>query len=360
MRSAVSAVCLITFFALAGPSLSAQWPRRMPPDVPKNPAGQVDLNAPAPKTADGKPDLSGLWRGAPFAGPGGRRGGGAGAAPATPPPVPPPGPPAANFLDIAQNVTGGLPLTPYGQELLETRVAGNSKDNPEAHCLPMGIVQLHTQGAPRRFIQSPRQLVILYEASMERREIFTDGREVPPMGEPQPFWNGYSAGRWEGDTLVVETTNLTDKTSIGANGNGSRHSDRMKLTEWFTRVDPQMVEYKVRVEDPVAYTAPFTLRMMFTSQPDYEVYEYSCHEGNGAVGYALSADRAYDRAVAEAKAKGLPIPERTMASPYGPPVEGLEIIDLNTGARTPTSGRGGAGRGGAGGPGGAPGGRGGQ
>jgi hypothetical protein len=196
-----------------------------------------------------------------------------------------------------------------------------------------------------RITQSPNEVAITYEMIHDTRVIPLDGRPHPNKIQQ---WLGTSRGRWEGETLVVETINLTDKTSIGANGNGSRHSDQMKLTEWFTRVDPEMIEYKVRVEDPVAYTAPFTLRLMFTTQPDYEVYEYSCHEGNGAVGYALSADRAYDRAVAEAKAKGLPIPERTMASPYGPPVEGLEIIDVNTGERTPTRG-GGPGRGGAGG-----------
>ena len=211
-----------------------------------------------------------------------------------------------------------------------------------------------------RIVQSPNEVAITYEMIHDTRVIPLDGRPHPNQIKQ---WLGTSRGRWEGETLVVETINLTDKTSIGANGNGSRHSDQMKLTEWFTRVDPEMIEYRARVEDPVAYTAPFTIRMMFTTQPDYEVFEYSCHEGNGAVGYALSADRAYEKSVAEAKAKGLPIPERTMASPYGPPVEGLEIIDVNTGERSPTPSRGGgAGRGGpGGGPGGAPGaGRGGQ
>jgi hypothetical protein len=276
MRSAVSAVCLITFFALAGPSLAAQWPKRMPPDVPKNAAGQVDPDAPAPKTADGKPDLSGLWRGAPLAGPGGRRGGGPGAAPATPPPPPPAGPPATNFLDIAQNIPGGLPLTPYGQELLKTRVAGNSKDNPEAHCLPMGIIQLHTQGAPRRFIQSPRQLVILYEASMERREIFTDGRTVPPMGEPQPFWNGYSAGRWDGDTLIVETNNFRDGGWLDVRG--TPLTDEGKITERFRRVSYGRMEIDITVEDKKAYTKPWTVRSTQTLMPDEDLIEFVCLE----------------------------------------------------------------------------------
>ena len=197
-----------------------------------------------------------------------------------------------------------------------------------------------------RIVQAPNEVAITYEMIHDTRIIPLDGRPHPSGAIRQ--YLGTSRGHWEGETLVVETKNLTGETSIGANGNGTRHSDQMTLTEWFTRVDPEMIEYRARVNDPGAYTAPFTIRLMFTTQPNYEVYEYGCHEGNGAVGYALSADRAYDRAVAEAKAKGLPIPERHMASPYGPPVEGLELRDVNTGEVTVTEGRGGAGRGGAG------------
>ena len=205
-----------------------------------------------------------------------------------------------------------------------------------------------------RIVQSPDAVAITYEMIHDTRIITFDGR--PQINPVHKQYMGSSRGRWEGDVLVVETTHLTDKTSVGANGNGSRHSDKMKLTEWFERVDPEMVLYKVRVEDPEAYTAPFTLRMMFTTQPDYMTMEYSCLEGNGAVKYALSADRAYERSVEEAKAKGLPIPVRHMQDAYGPPQGGLEITDINTGEKTtaPTrgggpggGGRGGAGRGGA-------------
>jgi len=139
---------------------------------------------------------------------------------------------------------------------------------------------------------------------------------------------GSSRGHFEGDTMVIETSHFTDRTSIGPNGNGTRHSDRMKMTEWLTRIDPEMIDYRIRVEDPVTYAAPFTLRLTITSQPGYEMYEYSCHEGNGAVKYALSAEREYDRKVAEAKAKGLPVPPRTMGMEVytGQAVEGREEI----------------------------------
>jgi hypothetical protein len=102
-----------------------------------------------------------------------------------------------------------------------------------------------------------------------------------------------------------------------------RDSEAMRLTERLTRIDPQMIDYRITVEDPVTYARPFTLRLTITSQPDYTLYEYACHEGNGAVGFALSADRAYDRAVAEAVARGLPPPRRDTGNPYGPPAPGV-------------------------------------
>jgi hypothetical protein len=141
---------------------------------------------------------------------------------------------------------------------------------------------------------------------------------------------GNPRGRWEGDTLVVESTNFTDQTSIGINGNGTRHSNQLKITERFTRIDPQMIAYTAKIEDPVTYTAPFTIRLMITQQPNYETYEYSCHEGNGAVGHSLSGERAFERQVAEAKAKGEPIPQRTNGmGVYGRPQEGAEVFNIN-------------------------------
>ena len=135
---------------------------------------------------------------------------------------------------------------------------------------------------------------------------------------------GDARGRWEGDTLVVETTNFTDKTSFSG-----LHSDQLKLTEWFTRIDPaddRLPHSASRIR--TTWTAPFTVRLTITQQPGYQLYEYSCHEGNGAVGYALSGERAYEQMVADAKAKGLPIPPRTMGMEVysGAPVEGRQPV----------------------------------
>ena len=267
MNAAVHAVCLAVGLGVAASSLSAQWARHPTPNVPRTPSGEPNMEAPTPRTADGKPDLSGLWR-AGGGGPGGRRG-------AAPPPAPPAGPPVAGFANVGQNIQGGLPLTPLGAELLKTRRDANSKDNPEAHCLPMGIIQLHTQGAPRKFIQTPKEIVILYEASAERREIFTDGRGLP-SDDPQPWWNGYSVGRWDGDTLVVETTNLRDGGWLDING--SPLTDAGRITERFRRPVYGRMEIDITIEDKKAYTKPFTVRVNQSLMLDEELIEFVCLE----------------------------------------------------------------------------------
>jgi hypothetical protein len=185
-------------------------------------------------------------------------------------------------------------------------------------------------GNGMRITQNPNAVVISYEMIHDTRVIPVDNR--PHLSDDIRQYMGNARGRWEGDTLVVETRNFTDKTSIGPNGNGTRHSTALTLTERFTRVDPDMIEYVATVADPVAYTAPFTVRLMITTQPNYETYEYNCHEGNGAVGHSLSGERAYERQVAEAVAKGEPPPRRTEGnSIFGRPEEGAEVFDINAG-----------------------------
>jgi hypothetical protein len=183
-------------------------------------------------------------------------------------------------------------------------------------------------GNGMRITQNPDSVAISYEMIHDTRVIKLDGS--PHLEDGIRQYLGNSRGRWEGDTLVVETSNFTDQTSIGPNGNGTRHSAEMKLTERFTRVDPEMIEYIATVEDPVAYTAPFTVRLMITKQPGYQTYEYSCHEGNGAVGHSLSGERAFEREVADAQARGLPVPTRA-GNIFGAPREGAEVVNINAG-----------------------------
>lgn len=245
-----------------GPAL-AQWDPYETKPVPRTAHGEPDWDAPAPRTADGKPDLSGVWQGM----------GTLGGAPA--PPVEPGAPPVAGFLNVAQNMPDGLPLSPEARVLFEERRAGNGKDNPEAHCLPMGIMQFHTQGAPRKLIQTPEVLVILYEASMGIRQIFTDGRALP-SGDPHPWWYGYSVGRWDGDTLVVTTAGLRDGGWLDVFG--APLSDAARLTERFRRESYGRMVIDVTVDDPKSYTRPWTVRVNQRLMPDQELIEFVCLE----------------------------------------------------------------------------------
>ena len=265
MKAAMKAAVLAAVCAALSSTVTAQWPNHPTRGVPKTADGKPNLDAPPPRTADGKIDLSGVWRGG-----GGAAGRGAGAAASAS------DTPVAPFRDIGAVFKEGLPLTPYGAELLKTRRAGNSADNPEAHCLPMGIMQFHTQGAPRRFVQTPDLLIVLYEASMGQRQIFTDGRALPKQGDPQPFWYGYSAGRWEGDTLVVETNNFRDGGWLDIVG--SPLTDAAKLTERFRRVSYGRMEIDITVDDPKAYTRPWTVRHNQQIILDEDLIEFVCLE----------------------------------------------------------------------------------
>jgi len=159
-------------------------------------------------------------------------------------------------------------------------------------------------GNGARFIQTPDSVIISYEMVHDTRVIPLDGR--PALGSGIKLLMGDSRGHWEGDTLVVESRNFTDRTAVG----GARHSEELRMVERFTRVDPEMIDYEIQINDPATFTKPWTFRMTITSQPDYQIYEYGCHEGNIAMRNALTAERAYETAAEEAKAKGLPPPER--------------------------------------------------
>jgi hypothetical protein len=168
-------------------------------------------------------------------------------------------------------------------------------------------------GNGTRIMQTPDSVIISHEMVHETRVIPLDGR--PHVGGGIRQLMGDSRGHWEGSTLVIETTNFTDR--LSAPGGGARHSEAMKMTERITRIDPQMVNFELRVEDPNTYAAPWTLRMTLTSQPGYVIYEYGCHEGNRSVPNSLSGERAYEKQAAENASKGLPPPERVFEKVNG-------------------------------------------
>jgi hypothetical protein len=132
-------------------------------------------------------------------------------------PFDPNGPPVATFFEAGGNIEGGLPYTDWSREIRKQRFeVDKAKDNPDANCMPMGFLQFHQQPQPRKIIQTKQMILIEYEANYGIRHIYLDGRKLPPQGEPQPWWYGYSVGTWDGDTLVVETNNLrARKTALG-------------------------------------------------------------------------------------------------------------------------------------------------
>jgi len=258
----------IAITALSSATLLAQWPSYVRKDVPRTSEGKPNLDASPPRLSNGKIDFSGTWESR--IPPSGRLGG---------PMVPnllPTDPPLANFANIGQNFKEGLPFTPWAAELRKQRVATNSRENPDAHCLPLGFMQLHTHSQPRKIVQTDHDLIIMYEANYGLRNIFTDGRSLPT--DPQPWWYGYSVGRYEGDTLVVETTGLRDEGWLDVNG--APFTSGAKITERFRRPTYGRMEIDVTIDDAKAYTRPWTVRVNWRLGADEELIEFVCNENN--------------------------------------------------------------------------------
>ena len=223
------------------------------------------MDAPTPRTSNGKPDLSGVWR---AGGPGGVLNRYGFSRPA-------PGVSAVSGIWVVPYV--GIPRTDHGEALLTERQATHARDNPTGLCLPVGLMQLHMTALPARYVQTPAVLIIVYERNGEYRQIFTDGRRSPD-NDPQPWWNGYSVGRWEGDTLVVETTHLRDGGWLDPAGNPL--TDAAKITERFRRPSYGRMEIDITFDDPRAYLKPFTVRWNQRLTPDDELIEFVCAENN--------------------------------------------------------------------------------
>ncbi len=285
MRTLITSTGIVILFSFHVVPASAQWPSFATPDVPRTAAGAPDYIATAPRTADGTPDFSGIWelwsRSAANPARTAAAGGGADATQTTPERAAGV-PPAATFFDLGANIDGGLPYQPWARELRDERVANNMKDNPDANCLPMGHTQLHLHPQPRKIVQLPHLIVMMWEGNAGLRQIFMDGR-VLPDNDPQPWWYGYSVGRWEGDTLVVETIGLRDDGWLDVNG--SPITSKGRITERFTRPSYGHMIVDVTIDDPSAYTAPFTVRVEHGIMLDSELIEFICNENEQSTEY---------------------------------------------------------------------------
>jgi hypothetical protein len=242
---------MIRYFAListllAATTVSAQWLNYPTPDIHRLPDGKPNLAAPAPKTKDGKPDLSGLW--------------------------------AINYMPYNANIATDLKpgdILPWAVALTGQHKEKFGKDDPSSlHCLPFGPrVNFATDANPLKVIQTPTLIVILSE-DLTYRQIFMDGRDLPI--DPNPSFMGYSVGHWEGETLVVVTAGYNDRTWLDADGHP--HTESLRTTERFYRKDFGHLELSETFDDPKAYARPWTVRVTGELKPDTDLLEFVCNE----------------------------------------------------------------------------------
>jgi hypothetical protein len=277
MRKPLCAFAFIGFVSVLATSASAQWPEYPTRDVPRNEDGSVNRDAPTPRTPWGVPDFTGIWEIQP-----GAIGGGSQSRDQNQPDLPstPEGtPPLATFFDIGANLD--VPYEDWARELRDQRVADGMKDNPDAHCLPMGHMQFHLHPQPRKIIQTEDVVLILYEGNAGQRQIFIDGR-MSPDNDPLPWWYGYSWGRWDGDELVVTTTHQKD---TWLDVNGSPFTENGTITERFRRPSYGRMEIDITIDDPTAYTASFTVRVNHQIMVDTSLIEFVCIENEQSTQY---------------------------------------------------------------------------
>ena len=354
--AAVGVAATFMFVALASPPLSGQSGQAAigagAPDLVVTAFGGKDVSYTVPRTSWGDPDLQGVWSSDDAQFGGGGRGGRGGAGQGPPPLYLSDEELAARQKQVAtavarsegEGVTGtfrsdfarrAFPQTriivdpPDGaqpQPTAEARKRAAPSDrgtfgegpfnSPEDftlydRCITRGVwgsIMRVIYGNGNRIVQAPGMVAISYEMIHDTRVFYTDGR--PFINDSIRQYLGDSRARWDGDVLIVETTNLTDKTSIGLNGNGLRHSDRMRIVEKFKRVAEDILQYQITIDDPVTYGRPFTASLPLTPLDGGVLLPYDCHEGNLAIRQSLGAERAEDAALAADLASGIIRPRR--------------------------------------------------
>ncbi len=253
MRSAIAIFVGLMCAPIAG-LLSAQWLNYPTPAIPRLPDGKPNLAAPAPKTPDGKPDLSGVWMTRP-----GYTG------------------------NIAKDLKPGeVSFQPWAETLYKQRVATNGKDDPQGRCVLSGVPRENVVPYPFKILNTNGMIVILYEALHSYRQIFMDGRPLPK--NPNPTWMGYSVGHWDGDTLVVESSGFVDNNWLDNSGHPG--TEALHLTERFRRRDFGHIDVQITIDDPKAYTKPWTVGLQFTLT-DTELIEYVCDENEKDFGHLV-------------------------------------------------------------------------
>ena len=247
MRLKRSLLFSILSVVVCSPS-PAQWLHVPDPKIPRTQDGKPDLAAPAPRKADGKPDLSGIWLSQ-----------------------------GAKYLNnlAADLKPEDLQMHPWAEALVNERKNGaRGREESDASCLPQGVPKINVAPLPFKIIQDPGLVAILYEAFGQFRQVFMDGRVLPP--DPNPTWLGYSVGKWDGDTLVVDTTGFNGKAWLDQAGHPA--TEALHVTERLRRRDFGHLEIQVTIDDPKAYKKSWTATQAMTLLPDTDLLEFVCNE----------------------------------------------------------------------------------
>ncbi len=246
--------------------LSAQWLDYTAKRIPRLKDGKPNLAAPAPRTRENRPDLSGTWW-VPHHGTEGL---------ADPPPK--------YLVNLAADLKPEeFPILPWAEVLSQKRAADFGKDAPFSRCLPLPVPTIFTEPLPFKILQMRALTAILFESQGRYRQIFTDGRTLPK--DPQPTWLGYSVGKWENDTFVVETFGFNDQSWLDARGHP--HTDALRVTERFRRPDFGHMELRATIDDPKAYSRPWTVTIPMELVPDTELLEQVCNENEKDVPHLI-------------------------------------------------------------------------
>ena len=249
MKARCTVLTALTALVLLSTAAEAQWLNYPTRVLPRLPDGKPDLAAPTPRLADGHPDLSGIWD-------------------------------VGNqlyFHDLARGLKPeDVQLTPWAAAIRKQRRDRNHVDDPYGYCLPLGVPRINFR-SPFKILQAPLITAFLHETfvGMTFRQVFTDGRPLPKLGENEPTWLGYSVGKWDGDTFVVDTVGFRDRGWLSAN-QAYPNSDALHVTERWRRLDVGHMELTVTIDDPKAYLKPWTNKIALRLLPDTELLEAFC------------------------------------------------------------------------------------
>jgi hypothetical protein len=264
-------VSILVFFTVP---LAAQWLNLPTPGVPRKQDGAPDLAAAAPKTADGKPDFSGMWIPRDILPCDPKRNGEAQCAELALTP---------QLINFALPLKDGLPYQPWAAALVKSRAADVGYLDPHTRCMPPNFPRAWAFPESEKIFQTPRQLVILHEFNASYRQVFFDGRGFPE--DMLPAWSGYSIAHWEGDTLVVETAGFRDDSWLDTSGNF--FTSEARVTERIRRPNFGSLDIDVTVNDPKAFTRPWTVPLHMRIMLDTEMIDFMCMENNRDVSHLV-------------------------------------------------------------------------